>query len=260
MSTFHVFSNLPRELRLLIWKYSMQPRIVDIMSWQDTSICGDYLGSRCCPSRIRCNAFDRTNHVYSRTPTPTILYICRESRQVGERHYRKNFLCHGSRHPKPSCLPSDFIWVNFDIDTFDLRLHEITDLHPPGQEHHLIQRIQVTCHRRHMDWFLFVRPRLGHFGGLKSVDFIWDDDLNIGAWYTLLASPEEADKWGCDPAIVRVISKHTGEVLDYERDKELVAFDVETHNCPDSCVHVGPHNWDWATNDGSWYTKLFGDL
>lgn len=192
---------------------------------------------------------------FSRSLTPAILYVCQESRHVGEMHYRRSSLCHGIR--TPSGLPCDFIWLNFDIDTVQLPISFLLISHPRLLDRRLIQRLRVICDEADADWLSGFHTRLGNFGVLKSVDFI-EYDRDLSAWYTVIADPET--DWGCDPTIIRVINNHTGEVLGYDRDKELVDFDAGSLDCSGTCVHLGTHEWDWAIDDGTWYTRVFGDV
>lgn len=61
--------------------------------------------------------------------------------------------------------------------------------------------------------------RLKDWISLKSVDILhWGPMMY---WYTYVAG--HSLTWPCDPALVKVTQETTGEVLDYDRDKEMVA-------------------------------------
>ena len=81
-----LFSNLPIEIKIQIWKLTLQPRIVEI-------------------------EFTNKKAVYTKAKLPTAFYVSKESRAAVERLY-------------PSCFGS--VWhkrqtrVNFDLDTIFL--------------------------------------------------------------------------------------------------------------------------------------------
>ncbi|CZR62991.1 uncharacterized protein PAC_12888 [Phialocephala subalpina] len=81
---FHVFTQLPKELRVLIWEAAMpDPRVIHLR----------YQGDR---------------GLKSRTPVPTLLFVCRESFEVMSRYYTKSF---------GTVLWSASTWFNFQKDT-----------------------------------------------------------------------------------------------------------------------------------------------
>lgn len=100
---FHVFPLLPSELRIQIWQEAVTPRFVEV---------------RARPKRA---APDAITHILTRTPAPSLLHACHESRAVltegGDSHgggcgrrarYRRAF-SHGST-PR-------YTWVNFEVDS-----------------------------------------------------------------------------------------------------------------------------------------------
>ncbi|KAF4970651.1 hypothetical protein FZEAL_9996 [Fusarium zealandicum] len=103
LTAFPQFAQLPPELRLRIWSYLIQPRIV---------VC-------CCLQRDE-RLVERRQELDSRShgrPTPALLHINRESRYLAMQHYELSF---GWRISKlvsdtPVSAPPR-IWFNFDLD------------------------------------------------------------------------------------------------------------------------------------------------
>ncbi|KAL8348525.1 hypothetical protein RB601_002419 [Gaeumannomyces tritici] len=65
--SFTLFSSLPTELRLQIWRASFQPRAVEVRYQPETDEC------------------------HTITHPPAVLQVCHESREEAARHYRKAF-------------------------------------------------------------------------------------------------------------------------------------------------------------------------
>lgn len=65
---FTLFPKLPFELRIMIWQYGLQPRIVEIKIRD--------------PQQDSKNGKRITEGQYSNTPIPILLYTCTESRQA----------------------------------------------------------------------------------------------------------------------------------------------------------------------------------
>ena len=100
---FTLFTALPLELRLNIWKHTFPgPRVVKINSYGIAKQDG-----------YNFHAF------YSTSPIPMALSICSESRAEALRHYHASF---GMRHP---FIPS-IIYFNYEIDTlyFEFDSHQ----------------------------------------------------------------------------------------------------------------------------------------
>lgn len=74
-TSFPQFSRLPPELRLQIWRYSRQPRVVEVIYDSATDTCT------------------------STAKPPALLHVCHESRHEGLRAYRKTF---GTKSSPPS--------------------------------------------------------------------------------------------------------------------------------------------------------------
>ena len=108
--SFPQFSQLPPELRLKIWSYLVQPRVV--------VACCLYNDDNLQRRRQNLDRLSRGSN------TPAILQINRESRSVGLNHYEPTFGTNETElapwRPDPNYLPPArpaTIWFNFELDT-----------------------------------------------------------------------------------------------------------------------------------------------
>ncbi|KAI1162274.1 hypothetical protein F5B18DRAFT_624528 [Nemania serpens] len=119
--TFHLFPNLPTELRLRIWALTAEsPRILHVRierHWARQSAMG--------------RRYDTT--YYSSTPPPAVLHACGDSSQAAP--YERSFL------PSPSITKARYIWVNFQQDMICLPDADIHKLEPYCA---VIQRLRFT--------------------------------------------------------------------------------------------------------------------
>jgi hypothetical protein len=95
--SFKLFSMLPTELRLNVWRFAIFPRAVDIVVDETVKI-----------AEPRCSF----THFRTRTQLPATFLVCRESREVVLPQYK---LCFGSAS-YPNQAPS-IIYFNPDVDT-----------------------------------------------------------------------------------------------------------------------------------------------
>ncbi|KUJ10516.1 uncharacterized protein LY89DRAFT_263277 [Mollisia scopiformis] len=100
---FHQFKRLPTEIRCMIWKFSLQPRVVeiatDIQVVEDTPYPGDvYEGT----------------YYYSKARLPAILDVCHESRSATLPLYPLCF-----RYSGPGIrfnVSFDILYINHDVE------------------------------------------------------------------------------------------------------------------------------------------------
>ncbi|KAI0875072.1 hypothetical protein GGS24DRAFT_309246 [Hypoxylon argillaceum] len=145
---FHVFPQLPAELRLMIWSLSLPgPRIVSIR-------CGPRPAAHGATPSIQCR---------SPTPVPAALHACRESRAEAQRRYKLLF---GMGGPDPATIYFDplrdalyfgardgFAGSAANLDTFmalaspadkaavrHVALSEVLLLSSSGRRHHRLNR------------------------------------------------------------------------------------------------------------------------
>lgn len=141
---FHVFPNLPPELRLQIWRALPGPRIVLVRRYGDSFRVHPLTGARL------------TQHLYDSPSKPlVILFACRESGAEALRFYEHRF---GFGH---ALLPT--VYFNFNINTlyFD-SIGSLFSFLPdcykgePRQEHfrHNIERVERVA----FDYKYYTRP------------------------------------------------------------------------------------------------------
>lgn len=117
MTSFHYFPLLPPELRVHIWKLSVQPRVVDI-----------YINSK-----------EEDPPIHSSTQPPAILQACHEARNQGL--YEKAFI-------RPAY--TRYTWVNFTIDIISIGQMPFGYIKPEAA---LIQRLKFE--RENDDLFFY---------------------------------------------------------------------------------------------------------
>jgi hypothetical protein len=106
-TAFTCFSALPTELRLKIWEYLIQPRIVL---------------AACIDSRFKDEKRAQLAQRSKKRPIPVLLHVNHESRTLALRHYELAFawkLPHRLAGPETSVLPASRearVWFNFGLD------------------------------------------------------------------------------------------------------------------------------------------------
>ncbi|KAK3392658.1 hypothetical protein B0T20DRAFT_472448 [Sordaria brevicollis] len=173
-TTFHLFPLLPYELRALIWRFTVVPRVVDVYMPETPS--------------------NRTT--LSSTPIPGPLHTCRESRLLlttippntkseNFQDYEKAFqLSPHSPHVAPN---PGYIWLNFSLDTVDITstdLHCFTDpvirLSDPSQVRR-IKRLKLEREYSatyHGEYFFHTEVRqIQAFQGLEEIEFVCLDGM-----------------------------------------------------------------------------------
>jgi hypothetical protein len=124
MSTFHPFPRLPAELRLQIWQFTIEPRIVDIQI--------KYKRHTTPPHR------PHGPFLSSSTPIPAVLQTCRESRNAGLYQRAVSDL---QVLENPTDAEKRYIWINFDIDMLDINSLNFAIFVPVA---HLFQRLRFS--------------------------------------------------------------------------------------------------------------------
>lgn len=184
MATFHLFPQLPPELRIRIWEFVFeQDRILDVRKGRRHSPSDDY---------------------WSPDPVPAVTRACRESRKYCS--YQKAFVVDGS---------SRYIWTKFDSDIIHLLGTVMGKLAKGnGPDNHKIRRLRIDLanmfladelapfYRKHSKRFRCF-PRLDGVDILKPYSLWYSDGLL------------EMTDWGACPASnVRIIDADTGEWVD----------------------------------------------
>lgn len=187
--SFHLFPNLPPEIRHRIWHLSITPRTITIK---------------------------RSTTMYSPTPPPPILHACHESRTLSSHpsHYTAISISDSS--------PQDrYIWVNISLDTIDVGATSLD--HP--QLRTLVQSItSIILHWGSSGTFMRGYDILPNsqeqlLQGLKNLneveirvedsDNIPDRIFNAARW-----------KWPCDKTRLRFVLEDLGETYDFEELRE----------------------------------------
>ncbi|KAK3338438.1 hypothetical protein B0H65DRAFT_512281 [Neurospora tetraspora] len=113
---FHRFPYLPWELRARIWELSAEPRTVQVLT-------GEY-GKPLSDASVGKKEYKR---VFSSTPMPAMLQVCRESRNLGV--YRQ---CFSEVERIPDFVPKAswrrYVWLNLDLDIIDIGMQDLRDL------------------------------------------------------------------------------------------------------------------------------------
>jgi hypothetical protein len=91
LQRFTFFTSLPPEIRCIIWRLNLSPRVVEIL------------------------VSDCTDGFYSQAALPTALHVCRESRRAVETLYPR---CFGS------FLQPERVHFNFDLDILHIDLSQ----------------------------------------------------------------------------------------------------------------------------------------
>ncbi|KAF2003788.1 hypothetical protein P154DRAFT_379813, partial [Amniculicola lignicola CBS 123094] len=104
MNTFYPFPRLPYELRMQIWEMTVEPRTIHVRAKKFEWKVSSATWGQNAPSP----------DLFSPTPAPAVLHVCREARNHGL--YQMGF---------SEILNSDgpgiqYIWVNWEIDMIDI--------------------------------------------------------------------------------------------------------------------------------------------
>ncbi|KAI3554899.1 hypothetical protein CABS01_11693 [Colletotrichum abscissum] len=140
MASFHLFSELPFELRIHIWHLAKEPRTLVVRTCDE-------------PAKYRRQPLESTL-IYCRSPNtvPAILQTCREARNIGL--YAKAFS--GGLNPR-------YVWADFDLDTIQA---SFWDLKLMGSDKSLFQHLVVEVN----DLESFRRHYSDALAGLADLD------------------------------------------------------------------------------------------
>jgi hypothetical protein len=220
LTQFHLFPSLPPELRLKIWSYSHHPRTIPIE-------CEKAIVSASKPRRF-VKAFT------SPIRPPSILQICRESREEALPLYTALFRTSYSKGWTYICLPVDTVFIP-DSTLGYLGRDEICG----------IQRLKLEVHdctnfsHYHLDTIMEMRA-------LKELDLVIDENstslsvrggepANIPSARVLEYdfSDRKLDRPGWEAPEIRILGKH-GELLGRVEGGALVPGWVIGDELPDN--------------------------
>ncbi|KAK5651472.1 hypothetical protein OQA88_12479 [Cercophora sp. LCS_1] len=155
---FQLFPHLPLELQRHIWSQTVTPRTVSIISSH--------------------------NHykLYSSTPVPAPLQTCREARNMSL--YTRAFT-------ELDRCTSDYIYVNFDIDTIHVEPECFEPFKPVA---HRIRRMKIEVENHDEWWCRFQAQRMRIFTNIEEMFVVAADGLGYGHWITALIDHD----WPCE--------------------------------------------------------------
>lgn len=225
---FHLFPELPPEIRAHVWRHTVEPRIVPITCW-----VGNERAEATTMSEARDDARDedlaagrrhaRTGptaetelpvELYAKAPMrPAVLDVCRETRKLGL--YKKMILTPGSS--------ASYAWVNYEVDIIHLEDEEepYTLFRNCGS---LVRRLRIRADPSNEYWFYKQSAALkSTFDYLQECFVVMGDDTRIWDWRSY-----DARKWfSCPLNKVHLIDEENDERMTYET---LIEMSDETRN------------------------------
>jgi hypothetical protein len=136
MVTFHAFPCLPAELRILVWQYAVQKRVLRVKKHGSMN-----------------------KGFWSPNSVPAITRVCRESRKHCS--YQKAFII--------NCFPR-YIWTNFESDIVQTRsalVAQISVAERDAIEHLRIEMIDDWGFNEGDSYFYYTRGEIRYFAKLK---------------------------------------------------------------------------------------------
>ncbi|USP81240.1 hypothetical protein yc1106_08514 [Curvularia clavata] len=186
MATFHPFCRLPKELRLLIWELTVEPRLVDVRT------------------RFIERPHTRLRAASSSTPLPAQLHTCQESRKAGlyERSISDITVLEGKKNESDQ----RYIWLNLDVDT--IFIHGRFEVLWPIA--HRIKRLRFISKSGEDPWFFFTPCReLRKFVNALEIHVVVNETDAFQDWH----GASEDYYWPCGPENVSFIDPKIGEEM-----------------------------------------------
>ncbi|KAF2106670.1 hypothetical protein BDV96DRAFT_470635, partial [Lophiotrema nucula] len=179
MAIFHPFPRLPIELRIQIWGFATEDRVL----------------------RVR-KTWNHNQGYWSPTPVPAVTRACRESRE--QCRYRKAYTIDSS--PR-------YIWTNFDCDVIQMRSGLLSEELNPEREKVRHLRIELV-NEQGLDesdlFYYFHVENIRNLPKLESFDLLVSDGL-APRWTDFI----KETYWGaCPRGNVRIVDAKTGEWID----------------------------------------------
>ncbi|KXJ93784.1 hypothetical protein Micbo1qcDRAFT_231434 [Microdochium bolleyi] len=206
---FHVFSQLPYELRIRVWECTLEPRIVHL--WVRSScftISHEERKAIAYKTLHDWRDWISIKHVSSKSPVPSILHVSREARSVGSRLYQKT---HDKIHDR---LPADaqyYAYVNWAIDIIALDDGPLASL---INFRHKIQRLRILKDSSDDLWDRYEARGLRHFTSLQELFVVCEN--GIMGWHGVLT---EYPSW-CNDENVYLIEPDPG----YSEDPDEIDY------------------------------------
>ncbi|KAH7021101.1 uncharacterized protein B0I36DRAFT_353805 [Microdochium trichocladiopsis] len=222
MATFTNFVQLPCEIRVCIWSFTVIPRLVPLivrsrcytvsLTDAEQKEPRDFVG-------YDWRDWLQIKHVKSKTPVPAILHVSREARAVGSRLYEKT---HDTIHEYLPVEQQYYTWVNWAIDIIAI---DEGGLHDFLNFRHKIQRFRIVADNSDEYFNRSMSPRLSHYKNLRQAFIVcengisqWSDVLDE---YNLWCNREEVYLIEPDPDYIKTEKTDDWDWPDYW-DRTLV--------------------------------------
>ncbi|KAJ3495218.1 hypothetical protein NLG97_g3553 [Lecanicillium saksenae] len=233
---FHLFAQLPPEIREQIWRCTVEPRIVHIRCWVGNrpvedmpyGAYGEIWEKALVEYRRDAENFasvrTRLPVLHARAPDkPAILDVCREARSLAL--YEKIILTPGSS--------VSYAWVNYDVDV----IHLVTPDETFARLVHCgnrVRRLQIPIDQDDKSWY---RNRLYalkiYFPQLEECFFIMAGRTNIWHWRDVHYN----DLFACPVDKINLIDERSNQRMTYaelsqmsdEDAREWIERDLDLH-------------------------------
>ncbi|KAI1770461.1 hypothetical protein F4818DRAFT_432955 [Hypoxylon cercidicola] len=177
MSTFHPFPRLPFELRISIWAFTVEPRVVEVRTLPETRTLVEKL--------------------ISPTPVPAILQTCQEARNLGL--YKQEFSELTATEANAAAgAELRYVWLNLDIDMVSIGECYLENFAPVALS---IKRLRLERENSDESFYYFESHLLRDWKNTEEIHVVCKD----GMWNWHRASIEhfwpcaEENLWFFDP-------------------------------------------------------------
>ncbi|OTB01630.1 hypothetical protein M426DRAFT_265732 [Hypoxylon sp. CI-4A] len=183
MSTFHLFPLLPIELRISIWAFAVEPRVVEV---------------RVVPERKT-----KVQRLISPTPVPAILQACQEARNLGL--YKQEFSELTDTVANAAAgAERRYVWLNLDIDMVSIGNCHLDYFVPIALS---VKRLKLVRENSDEGFYYFESHRLREWKNTEEILVVCTDGME--AWHK--ASTEHC--WPCDEENLWFFDPDDGRML-----------------------------------------------
>lgn len=208
--TFHLFGQLPPEIRARIWRHTVEPRTLSVAAWVGNQRAeamnashatqGEGWERDLAAAQTRKTALPKELYAVA-LPKPAVLDVCREVRALGL--YEKMILTPGSS--------ASYAWVNYDVDILELEDEEepYTRYRHCG---HLVRRLRLRIDPDNEYWSRNQSYGLKlTFSNLRECFVVMGEDARIWDW----SGYRCGQYFSCDPDNVHLIDEENEEEMTY---------------------------------------------
>ncbi len=188
MATFHLFPSLPFEIRSRIWKFTIEPRTVEVRVFH-----------KLLPPFDRLVSGPSVQYLATLTPVPATLHACREARHLGL--YQQGF---SELSDDPDVMGRRYIWLSWELDMISIGTELFSTFFPVAPH---IKRLKFE--RKYSDevYFHFEARDIYRFVNLKEIHVVCAD--GFGAWH----GASEYPQWPCGAENVLCIDPDDGQTV-----------------------------------------------